>query len=108
VPGSGSGFVEAVEMHRGHDSVLGQRIDEVSKGMALGDLLKTHRPDNQDRCGPRGTGKKTNQLNGLDVAPLKIIDDQQAWTVADHCPVHCIEQSMALSQIIRPIQARGL
>ena len=57
--------------------------------------------------GPERTTKPIN-FDGLGVAPLQIVDDQQTRAVADDGPAHGIEQPMALSQVARPARCRWL
>ncbi len=73
------------------------------------DLLRADGTDDEDRCRLSGTDNETDQLDGLGVTPLQIVDDQQARAVADgDGSVHSIEQPMALSQVARLARSRWL
>ena len=66
----------------------------------LWDLLPPDSTDDEDRCRMSGTDNETDQLNGLGVTPLQIVDDQQARAVADDDgSAHSIEQPMALRHL---------
>ena len=68
----------------------------------LWDLLRADSTDDEDRCRLSGTDNETDQLNGLGVTPLQIVDDQQTRAVGDHDGSgYSIEQPMALSQVAR-------
>jgi hypothetical protein len=68
--------------------------------MTLWNLLPSDSTDDEDRCRMSGTGNETDQLNGLGVAPLQIVDDQQTRAVASHDgAAYSIEQPMALSHV---------
>ena len=65
--------------------------------------------DDEDRCRPSATDNETDQLNGLGVTPLQIVDDQQAQAFADDDgSSHSIEQAMTLSQVARLARSRWL
>ena len=75
----------------------------------MGDLLPADSTDDEDWCRLSGTDNETDQLNGLGVTPLQIVDDQQARAVAgDDGSAHSIEQSMALSRVARLARPRWL
>src|SRR5215813_12501391 len=77
--------------------------------MLLWDLLPARRTDDEDWRRPSGTDNETDQLNGLGVTPLQIVDDQQARAVADEDgSAHRIEQSITLSHIARLARPRWL
>ena len=59
-----------------------QGVHESNEGMMLWDLLPSDSTDNEDRCHMSGTDNETDQLNGLGVTPLQIVDDQQTRAVA--------------------------
>src|SRR5262245_24750158 len=66
------------------------------------DLLPARRTDDEDRRRPSGTDNETDQLNGLGVTPLQIVDDQQARAVAgEDGSAHSIEQPITLSRVAR-------
>ena len=79
-----------------------KRVDESDEGMMLRDLLRADGTHDEDRCRRSGTDDEADHFDGLGVAPLQIVDDQQTRAVADDGPAHCIEQPMALSQVARP------
>jgi hypothetical protein len=88
---------------------VAQGVDESNEGMMLWDLLRADSTDDEDRCRLSGTDDETDELDGLGVTPLQIVDDQQAWAVAgDHGSAHSIEQPMALSQVARLARSRWL
>src|SRR5262249_30747517 len=102
-------FVKPVEWHGGHCSVVAQSVDELAKGMMLRELLRADSTDEEDRCRPSGTDNETNQLDGLGITPLQIVDDQQTWTVGDDDrSAHNIEQPLALSQVAGLVPSRWL
>ena len=71
--------------------------------MMLGELLRAGGTDEEDRCRPCGTDNETDQLDGLGITPLQIVDDQQTRTGGDDDgSAHGIEQPLALSQVARP------
>src|SRR5262245_25523972 len=73
------------------------------------DLLPTRRTDDEDWRRPSGMDNETDQLNGLGVTPLQIVDDQQARAVADEDgSAHSIEQPITLSRIARLARPRWL
>ena len=75
----------------------------------LWDLLQADGADDQDRRRLTGTDNEADQLDGLGVTPLQIVDDQQARAVADSDgSVHSIEQPMALCQVARLARSRWL
>src|SRR5262245_55648011 len=94
------GFVESVEWHGGYGLVVAQRIDESDEGMMLWDLLRADGTHDEDRCRRSGTDDEADHLHGLGVAPLEIVDDQQTRAIANEGPTHCIEQPMALTQVV--------
>ena len=75
----------------------------------LWDLLPSDSTDNEDRCHMSGTDNETDQINGLGVTPLQIVDDQQTRTVASHDrSAYSIEQPMALSHVDRLFRSSWL
>src|SRR5262245_66659505 len=77
--------------------------------MMLWDLLPPDSADDEHRCRRSGTDNETDQLNGLCVTPLQIIDDQQTRAVASHDgSAYSIEQPMALSHVARLLRSRWL
>src|SRR5215510_4428577 len=77
--------------------------------MLLWDLLPARRTDDEDWRRPSGTDNETDQLNGLGVTPLQIVDDQQARAVADKDgSAHSIEQPITLSRVARLNRLRSL
>src|SRR5262245_39408834 len=77
--------------------------------MMLWDLLPPDSTDDKDRCRMSGTDNETDQLNGLGVTPLQIVDDQQTRAVASHDgSAYSIEQPMALSHVARPFRSSWL
>jgi hypothetical protein len=52
--------------------------------MMLWDLLPPDSTHDEDRRRVSGTDNETDQLNGLGVTPLEIVDDQQTRAVASH------------------------
>ena len=88
---------------------MAQSVDESDEGMMLGDLLRADGTDDEDRCRLSGTDDEADQLDGLGVTPLQIVDDQQTRAVADDDgSAHSIEQPMALSQVARPARSGWL
>ncbi len=85
------GFVEPAEWHGGHGLVVAQRVDESDEGMMLWDLLQADGTHDEDGCRRSGTDDEADHFDGLGVAPLQIVDDQQMRAVADDGPAHCIE-----------------
>jgi hypothetical protein len=56
-----------------------------------------------------GTDNETDQINGLGVTPLQIVDDQQTRAIASHDgSAYSIEQPMALSHIARLFRSSWL
>src|SRR5262249_31933240 len=94
-------FVEPLEWHGSHGLVAAQSVDESDEGMLLGGLLQPDGTHDEDWCCRCGTDHEANQVDGLRVAPLQIVDDQQTRAVADEGPAQRIEQAMALSQVAR-------
>ncbi|MGH9895949.1 MAG: hypothetical protein ACREA0_28975, partial [bacterium] len=77
--------------------------------MMLWDLLPPDSTDDEDRCRMSGTDNETDQLNGLGVTPLQIVDDQQTRAVASHDgSAYSIEQPMALSHVARLFRSSWL
>ena len=75
----------------------------------LWDLLPADSTDDEDRCRMSGTDNETDQLNGLGVTPLQIVDDQQTRAVAsDDGSAYSIEQPMALSHVARLFRSSWL
>src|SRR4030095_6227405 len=75
--------------------------------MMLWELLRADSTDEEDRCGPCGTDNETDQLDGLGITPLQIVDDQQTRTVGDDDgSAHSIEQPLALSPVARTAPSR--
>lgn len=86
---------------------MAQGVYESNEGMMLWDLLPADSTDDEDWCRLSGTDNETDQLNGLGVTPLQIVNDQQARAVAgDDGSVHSIEQPMALSRVARLAPSR--
>ena len=100
-------MVEPVERHGGNCSIAFQGLDESDEGMTLRDLLRARSTDDEDRRHMPRADHETDQLDGLSVAPLKIVEDQQARPVAGYDGSACrIEQPVALSQVARLALAR--
>src|SRR5262249_26234205 len=77
--------------------------------MMLWDLLRADSTDDEDRCPLSGTDNETDQLNGLGVTPLQVVDDQQERAVGDDDgSAYSIEQPMALSDVARLFRSRWL
>ncbi len=70
---------------------MAQRIDESDEGMMLWDLLGADGTHDEDGCRRSGADDEADHIDGLGVAPLQIVDDQQTRAVADDGPTHCIE-----------------
>src|SRR5262245_39405726 len=71
------------------------------------DLLPARRTDDEDRRRPSRMDNETDQLNGLGVTPLQIVDDQQARAVAgEDGSAHSIEQPITLSRVARLARPR--
>jgi hypothetical protein len=88
---------------------VAQGVHESDEGMMLWDLLPPGSTDDEDRCRMSGTDNETDQLNGLGVTPLQIVDDEQTRAVASHDgSAYSIEQPMALSHVARPFRSSWL
>src|SRR5262245_3019919 len=73
------------------------------------DLLPADSTDNEDRCRLSGTDHETDQLNGLGITPLRIVNGQQTRAVASHDgSAHSSEQPMALSHVARLFRSSWL
>src|SRR5262245_38461105 len=65
-------------------------------------LLRADSTDDEHRCRWAGMDNETDQLNGLGITPLQIVDDQQARAVAgEDGSAHSIEQPITLSRVAR-------
>ena len=96
------GFVESFERYGGHSGVVAQGLDQSNERMMLWNLLGACGPDDENRYRLGGPDDETDQLDGLGVTPLQIIDDEQTRAVADDdCTAHSVEQPMALSRVAR-------
>src|SRR5262249_50727460 len=77
--------------------------------MTLRDLLPPDSTDDEDRCRMSATDNETDQINGLGVTPLQIVDDQQTRAVASHDgSAYSIKQPMALSHVARLFRSSWL
>src|SRR5262245_47850526 len=75
----------------------------------LWDLLPPDSTDDEDRCHMSGTDNETDQINGLGVTPLQIVDDQQTRAAASHNgSAYSIKQPMALSHVARLFRSSWL
>jgi len=73
----------------------------------LRDLLPPDSTHDEDGCRMSGTNDETDQLNGLGITPLQIVDDQQTRaTTSDDGSTDSIEQPVALSHIARLLRSR--
>lgn len=79
-----------------------QRIDQSDERVLLRNLLRAHGTDDQDECRLPAPHDEADQLDGLAITPLQIVDDEQARSIADDkSPAHGIAQPMALGRVAR-------